>query len=124
MKLNDIHGIFARDPRDPEYAALYLDDALRDGSPEEFLLALKNILRVTRETDLGEENLDRELSESRNPDFSIVYRIISALGFQISIAPPVSTSRVFANLLRGEIGRPPVSLARSGLCQKKNRPIG
>lgn len=91
MKLNDIHEIFTRDLQDPEYAALYLNDALRDGSPEEFLLALRNILRVTRQTDIGEENFDKEISESENPDFLTVYKIVSALGFQISIAPPVST---------------------------------
>ncbi|MEB3121387.1 MAG: hypothetical protein VKL41_09215 [Snowella sp.] len=34
--------------RDPEYAMLYLENAFDHGSPEEFILALKNIIRANQ----------------------------------------------------------------------------
>jgi probable addiction module antidote protein len=99
MKLKDMSESLDSDLQDPEYAALYLNDALHEGSPEEFLLALRNIIRVTRgmsqiptEIELGRENFDKALSESENPHFSTVYKIISTLGFQISIQPSISGS--------------------------------
>ena len=48
MNLVDIHEILDIELRDPEYAALYLKFALQDGSPEEFFLALKNIIRANQ----------------------------------------------------------------------------
>lgn len=98
MKLKDMHESLDRDLQDPEYAALYLNDALHEGSLEEFLLALRNIIRVTQgmsqiatETELARESLYKALSESGNPQFSTVHKIVSALGFQISIEPSVSS---------------------------------
>lgn len=91
MKLKDMHEILDGDLQDPEYVALYLNDALQDGSPEEFFLALQNVIRasqgtsqIVEETQLGQENLYNALSESDNPHFSTVYQIISSLGFQMS----------------------------------------
>ncbi len=48
MKLKDWHEILDNELRDPEYAMLYLENALDNGSPEEFLLALKNIIRANQ----------------------------------------------------------------------------
>jgi hypothetical protein len=48
MKLKDWHEILDDELRDPEYAMLYLENALDNGSPEEFLLALKNIIRANQ----------------------------------------------------------------------------
>jgi probable addiction module antidote protein len=97
MKLIDMHEILDSELQDPEYAALYLNFALQDGSPEEFLLALKNVLRanrqmsqVTEKSKLNEENLDQVLSDSDDPHFLAVYKAISSLGFQLSFEPSVS----------------------------------
>ena len=94
MKLKSMKESLDRDLRDPEYAAIYLSDALHEGSPEEFYLALRNVIRATQgmsqiatETDLGRESLYKSLSESGNPQFSTVQKIVSALGLQISIEP-------------------------------------
>jgi len=94
MKLKDIHETLDRDLQDPEYATLYLNDALHEGTPEEFLLALRNVVRATQgmsqiaaETELGRESLYKALSESGNPQFSTVQKIVFALGFQISLEP-------------------------------------
>ena len=71
MELKDMHDSLDRELTDPEYAAIYLNDALNDGSVEEFLLALRNVVRanpgmskVAKETDLGRESLYKALSES------------------------------------------------------------
>lgn len=94
MKLKSIQESLDRDLQDPEYVALYLNDALHEGSPEEFYLALKNVIRanqgmtqIAASTELGRESLYKTLSESGNPQFSTVQKIVGALGLQISIEP-------------------------------------
>ena len=101
MELKDIHESLDHELRDPEYATLYLNDALQSGSPEEFYLALRNIIRanqgmskIAAETELGRESLYKALSESGNPQFSTIYKIVSSLGFQISIQPSVSNIKL------------------------------
>jgi probable addiction module antidote protein len=90
-----MHESLDGDLQDTEYAALYLNDALHEGSPKEFLLALRNVIRVTQgmsnlaaETELGRESLYKTLSESGNPHFLTIHKIVSALGFNISITTP------------------------------------
>ncbi|CCQ58239.1 conserved hypothetical protein [Crocosphaera watsonii WH 0402] len=99
MKLKNMHESLDLDLQDPEYVALYLNDALHEGSPEEFYLALRNVIRanqgmsqIAAETELGRESLYKALSESGNPQFSTVQKIVSALGLQISIEPVVLNS--------------------------------
>ena len=92
MKLKTMEESLDRDLKDPEYAAIYLNDALQEGSPEEFYLALRNVIRarqgmskIAEETELGRESLYKALSDSGNPQFSTIQKILSALGLQISI---------------------------------------
>lgn len=94
MKLKSMQESLDRDLQDPEYAALYLNDALHEGSPEEFYLALRNVIRATQgmsqiasETELGRESLYKALSESGNPQFSTIQKILCTLGLQISLEP-------------------------------------
>lgn len=99
MKLKSMHESLDHDLQDPEYVALYLNDALHEGSPEEFYLALRNVIKANQgmsqlaaETDLGRESLYKALSESGNPQFSTVSKIVGALGLQISIEPVINAS--------------------------------
>lgn len=99
MKLKNIYESLDNDLQDPEYAALYLNDALQEGSPEEFYLALRNVIganqkinQIVASTELERENLYKVLSESGNLQFSTIQKIISALGLQISIEPVVLNS--------------------------------
>jgi probable addiction module antidote protein len=99
MKLKDMHESLDRELTDPEYASLYLNDALHDGSVEEFLLALRNVVRanqginqVASDTELGTESLDRALSESGNPQFVTLTKVLSTLGLQFSIEPSSTRS--------------------------------
>ncbi len=97
MKLKSMSESLDRDLQDPEYVALYLNDALHEGSPEEFYVALRNVIRanqgmtqIATSTELGRESLYKTLSESGNPQFSTVQKIVSALGLQISIEPVIN----------------------------------
>ncbi len=99
MKLKSMEESLDRDLRDPEYAAIYLSDALHEGSLEEFYLAFRNVIKATQgmsqiatETDLVRDTLYQALSESDNPRFSTVQKIVSALGLQISIEPVILKS--------------------------------
>ncbi|MEB3189223.1 MAG: hypothetical protein VKL42_02635, partial [Snowella sp.] len=92
-----MHEILDSELRDPEYAALYLNDALQEGSPEEFLLALRNVIRATEnmsqmvdQSQLQTKNFEQVLEKSENLHFSTVYQAISALGLQISFEPSIS----------------------------------
>ena len=94
MKLKDMHESLDRELTDPEYTALYLNDALNDGSVEEFFLALRKVIRanqgmakIASDTDLGRESLYKALSESGNPQFVTINKVLSALGLQFSIEP-------------------------------------
>ena len=98
MKLKSIYETLERDLQDPEYVALYLNDALHEGSPEEFYLALRNVIRanqgmtqIASSTELGRDSLYKALSSSGNPQFSTVQKIVAALGLQISIEPALNS---------------------------------
>ena len=92
MKLKNMHDSLDLELTDPEYAALYLNDALNDGSVEEFLLALRNVVRanqgmskVASDTELRRESLYKALSESGNPQFTTINKVLSSLGLQFSV---------------------------------------
>ncbi len=92
MKLKDMYESLDRELRDLEYAALYLNDALNDGSVELFLLALSNVVQANQgmsklaaNTELGRESLYKALSESGNPQFMTINKVLLALGLQFSI---------------------------------------
>ncbi len=92
MKLKSMYESLNHDLQDSEYVALYLNDALESGSPEEFYLALRNVIKanqgmtqIAASTELGRESLYKALSESGNPQFSTVQKIVGALGLKISI---------------------------------------
>ena len=98
MKLKSMSESLDRDLQDSEYVALYLNDALHEGSPEEFYLALRNVIRanqgmtqIATSTELRRESLYKALSESGNPQFATVQKIIGALGLQMSIEPVMNT---------------------------------
>lgn len=100
MKLKSMHESLDHDLQDPEYAILYLNDALHEGSLEEFYLALKNIIQanqgmtqIATTTELGRESLYKVLSETDNPQFSTISKILSSLGFQISIERNIEDKR-------------------------------
>ena len=51
----------------------------------------QGMTQIAASTELGRESLYKALSESGNPQFSTVQKIVSALGLQISIEPVMNT---------------------------------
>src|SRR5690349_11108813 len=77
------------DLRDPEYAALYVSSALRE-SPEEFLLALRDVAearkmsKVAGEAKLNRVSLYRMLSGSGNPRLSSLVNVLKTMSLRLA----------------------------------------
>lgn len=75
---------------DDDAAAAYLDACLEDGDPKLVAAALGDIARAKGITDLAARTglpadaLDRALSAHGDPEFSIVLKIVAALGLQLA----------------------------------------
>jgi probable addiction module antidote protein len=98
MILKDFNETFESELTDPEFAALYLKAALQDNGMEGFLLALRNVIKASRtpasEADLGRESLYNALSESGNPHFATVQKLLCAIGLQLSFEPLHDSSAI------------------------------
>jgi probable addiction module antidote protein len=76
--------------QDDAEALMYLQTALED-SREAFLTALRNVAdarqfsKVARDSDLDRVNLYRMLSATGNPTLASLEKILTALGFRLSI---------------------------------------
>jgi probable addiction module antidote protein len=74
-------------------AAAYLDAALEDGSPDVFLLALRDVVEarvggvgpLAEKVGLNRESLYKTLSGKGNPALSSLDSILSAVGLRLSI---------------------------------------
>lgn len=81
--------------KDPELAALYLEEALVDGDIELFKLALKNVAdaklggmsALSKSTDITRESLYRALSAKGNPRLETLTKVLHAVGLRISVTP-------------------------------------
>lgn len=73
--------------------AAYLEVALEEGEPALVAAALGDIARakgmtqLARDTGLGRESLYKALSESGNPEFATVMKVVEALGLRLHAAP-------------------------------------
>ena len=76
-----------------EDMAAYLEAALEEGEPSLVAAALGDIARargmtqLARETGLGRESLYKALSQSGNPEFSTILKVIEALGLRLHASP-------------------------------------
>ncbi len=79
--------------KDPELAALYLEECLADGDIETFKAALKHVAHaslggmsaLSRVTHLNREALYRSLSEEGNPNLATLTKVLDAFGLRIGI---------------------------------------
>jgi probable addiction module antidote protein len=78
--------------RDPETAALYLEEALAAGDTDAFKLALRNVVEaqggmtaLAKETELSREALYRTLSENGNPTLETLSKVLGALGLRVAV---------------------------------------
>ncbi|MEM9907022.1 MAG: transcriptional regulator [Cyanobacteria bacterium P01_D01_bin.44] len=83
---------------DPEYSAQYLkvslDETLKDGHMEAFLLALKNVVdatgavqKVASDAGISRQHLHRLLGGNGNPTLETTISILNAVGLTIDIKP-------------------------------------
>ena len=78
-----------------EECALYLDAVIQDSPEDEKLIAAalgdiaraRGMMGVARESGLAREALYSSLSESGNPSFSTVLKVMHALGLQLHVSP-------------------------------------
>lgn len=95
MRFKDItESSLFEDLRDPDFAARYLEEVLKDGSMQAFLVAIRNVAqasggmrRVSKQAKVGRESLYKTLSENGNPQFSTLQLILGGLGLRFSITP-------------------------------------
>jgi probable addiction module antidote protein len=85
--------------KDPEFAAAYLEFSMREGSREEFLIALRHvakayggIAKLAEATGLNENTLHRTLSAKGNPRLDTFVKVCGAMGMQIHISPVAEES--------------------------------
>jgi probable addiction module antidote protein len=79
--------------KDPEFAAMYLEESLQDENMEEFKQALKHVAEarlggmaaLSRTTRLNRESLYRTLSEKGNPRLDTLTKVLSAVGLRIGV---------------------------------------
>jgi probable addiction module antidote protein len=73
--------------------AAYLEAALEEDDPAVVAAALGDIsrargmTRIARTTGLGRESLYKALSDSGNPEFGTVLKVIRSLGLRLHVAP-------------------------------------
>lgn len=77
--------------KDPAYASEYLNEALKEGSQDLFMLALrdvakaKGIAQAAKEANLNRESMYRMLSEKGNPNLSSLNKLLDTLGLTLTI---------------------------------------
>lgn len=82
---------------DPESLAAYLEDAIEDGNPSEFLEALgvvaraKGMTEIARDIKVARPALYRSLQASGHPDFGTVLSVLRSLGVELRLVPARST---------------------------------
>lgn len=83
--------------RTPEEMAAYLEVSIEEANGDASLVAralgdiarAKGMSQIARETGLSRESLYRALSGERSPEFSIILKVVKALGLTLSagVAP-------------------------------------
>lgn len=87
------HSYLIESLKNPQEAAAYLDAVLDDGSFDEVRLALSNVVEaqilVSDDTQLVSHRraIYETLSQQNSLDFATLLKILSELGFKISVAP-------------------------------------
>jgi len=94
-KSRSFDELLAKGLDSPEAIAGYLDEALATGTEADFLLAVKNVAKISGMTHLAEqaglsrESMYKTLSETGNPKLDTLSALLHAhaLGLRLSIRP-------------------------------------
>ncbi len=106
--------LFLEGLKDPEEARSYLNYCLREGELPDVLDALQSIAKaqggltkLARETGLSRVNLYSALSETGNPRFNSISKVLRSLGMQVTVEarrsdPPRAKRIPRGGLIRSE----------------------
>jgi len=91
-KFREFTEIIKEDLQDPEFAVLYLNEALNSGDKKIFLIALRDVIEArgnikgfAEKADLPRQSIYRMLSEDGNPTLDKLAAIFEAMGFKIQV---------------------------------------
>lgn len=80
--------------RDKELAIMYLNEALENGTTEEFLLSLRQVAeahgglgKLSKLTKLNRQNLYKMLSKDGNPSLESLLPLLKAMGIRLTFSP-------------------------------------
>lgn len=92
MKLSELKEFDAAEPhKDDETIRYYLSLAFEGGNPREIQRALGTVARargmsaLARESGIAREALYRALSDTSNPEFATIVKVVSALGRHLTL---------------------------------------
>lgn len=92
MKFCDFDRLVEEELKNPEFAENYLQEALDEGGISLFLLALRHLVQakigfsqLSEATGLGQESLDKSLSENGNPQLATIETVLKSLGMKLKI---------------------------------------
>ena len=96
--MRDYRDFVLEKMKDPQEAAEYLrhslDEYVKDGNTEAFLLAVRTVAeaqggmtKLSRHAELNRQTLYRTLSKKGNPRINTLRSILNSLGFRLSIEP-------------------------------------
>jgi len=84
--------------QDPGYATEYLNEALKEGSQEVFMAALRDVAKakgislIAKEAELNRESMYRMLSKKGNPNLSSLNKLLDTLGLTLTIGMKASAA--------------------------------
>lgn len=92
-KSHSFDAFLKKQLRDHDMAAEYLSEAVKEGSLEGFLVALKSVAEahggigsIAKVTKLNRQSMYRMFSEQGNPTVSSLLTVLNALGIEMSFA--------------------------------------
>ena len=89
--LGDYHQYLIHSLKNPKEAKAYLNAALEEDNPEDFLIALRNVVeahgvsKTARLAGLNRVSFYRMLSKKGNPSLASLYALLRALGFSFRV---------------------------------------
>jgi probable addiction module antidote protein len=100
IKSRSYDVVLTKELRDPEMASEYLSTAVREGSLEGFLVALKCVAEahggigtLAKVTNLNRQSMYKMFSERGNPTVSSLLTVLHALGIEVSFTPQRKSRR-------------------------------
>ena len=102
MRTKSYRDLLLNDLKDPDFAADYLAEVLKNETQETFLIAVKNVMdarklnksKLSRKVGLTRQSLYHALSKKGNPRLSTLNKLLNSIGFEISIVSKQKQKRV------------------------------